>query len=159
MNTGIATISTAIIAVEIGLRLLAGNLQFEQAFFILVLAPEFYFPLRQLGLRFHAGMSAVTAAQRIYEFLHNKHRSDSVLENLPVTTGAITMMRSLWISANAAATHTCCMIRSTRNALPRNRSRAHVCIAMPRSSRRGGGSGLRCRERPSPMPRVSIGMR
>jgi len=65
----IATISTAIIAVEIGLRLLAGNLQFEQAFFILVLAPDFYAPLRLLGTRFHAGLSGVAAATRIFEIL------------------------------------------------------------------------------------------
>lgn len=65
----IATISTAIIAVEIGLRLLAGNLQFEQAFFILVLAPDFYAPLRLLGTRFHAGLSGVAAAARIFEIL------------------------------------------------------------------------------------------
>ncbi len=91
----VGTLSTAVIAVQIGLRLLYGRLDFESAFFILVLAPEFYFPLRQLGLRFHAGMSAVTTAQRIYEFLHNKHRSDSVSENLPATTSAITIFEDL----------------------------------------------------------------
>lgn len=63
----VATISTAVIAVEIGLRLLYGRLGFEQAFFILILAPEFYLPLRQLGARFHAGMEGVTAARRIFE--------------------------------------------------------------------------------------------
>ena len=55
----IATLSTAVVAVEIGLRLLYGRLAFEQAFFILLLAPEFYLPLRLLGLRFHAGMAGV----------------------------------------------------------------------------------------------------
>ena len=65
----IATISTAIVAVEIGLRLLAGQLQFEQALFVLVLAPDFYLPLRVLGTRFHAGLSGVAAAQRIFEIL------------------------------------------------------------------------------------------
>ncbi len=65
----VGTISTAVIAVEIGLRLLYGRLGFEQAFFILVIAPEFYLPLRLLGQRFHAGVSGVTAAQRIFEIL------------------------------------------------------------------------------------------
>ena len=65
----LATISTAIIAVEIGLRLLAGVLEFEEAFFVLILAPEFYLPLRMLGARFHAGAAGVTAAQRIFEVL------------------------------------------------------------------------------------------
>lgn len=65
----IATLSTAIVAVEIGLRLLYGHLQFQQAFFVLVLAPDFYLPLRLLGTRFHAGMSGVAAAARIFEVL------------------------------------------------------------------------------------------
>ncbi len=65
----IATLSTAIIAVEIGLRLLYGRIDFLMAFFVLVLAPEFYMPFRQLGLRFHAGMSGVAAADRIFKIL------------------------------------------------------------------------------------------
>ena len=65
----IATISTAIVAVQVGLRLLYGQVQFEQAFFVLVLAPDFYLPLRLLGTRFHAGMSGVSAAARIFEIL------------------------------------------------------------------------------------------
>lgn len=65
----VATISTAVVAVEIGLRLLYGRIQFEQAFFVLLLAPEFYLPLRLLGTRFHSGMSGVAAAQRIFDIL------------------------------------------------------------------------------------------
>jgi ATP-binding cassette subfamily C protein CydD len=65
----VATLSTAVVAVEIGLRLLYGRLAFEQAFFVLILAPEFYLPLRMLGTRFHAGMSGVAAAERIFEIL------------------------------------------------------------------------------------------
>jgi len=65
----LATISTAIIAVEIGLRLLYGRMVFEDAFFVLILAPEFYLPLRMLGTRFHAGMSGVAAAARIFDVL------------------------------------------------------------------------------------------
>ena len=65
----LATLSTAIIAVEIGFRLLYAKIEFQLAFFILILAPEFYLPLRMLGARFHAGMSGTTAAKRIYEIL------------------------------------------------------------------------------------------
>ena len=65
----LATLSTAVIAVEIGFRLLYDRMDFLPAFFILVLAPEFYLPLRNLGARFHAGMSGTTAAKRIYEIL------------------------------------------------------------------------------------------
>lgn len=65
----LATLSTAVVAVEIGLRLLYGWMNFREAFFLLLLAPEFYLPLRMLGLRFHAGMAGTTAARRIFEIL------------------------------------------------------------------------------------------
>ncbi len=68
----LATISTAIIAVEIGLRLLYGRLAFDEALFILILAPEYYLPLRQLGARFHAGVSGVTAAGRVFAVLETQ---------------------------------------------------------------------------------------
>jgi len=68
----LSTISTAIIAVEIGLRLLYAKMSFEQALFILILAPEFYQPLRQLGSRFHAGMEGFAASKRIFEILAAK---------------------------------------------------------------------------------------
>ncbi|GCE47982.1 ATP-binding cassette subfamily C protein CydD [Thermosporothrix hazakensis] len=64
-----ATISTAIIAVEIGLRLLYGMMPFEQAFFILLLTPEFYLPMRSLNSQFHASMNSAAAAQRLFDIL------------------------------------------------------------------------------------------
>ena len=65
----LATLSTAVIAVEIGFRLLYAKMEFREAFFLLILAPEFYMPLRMLGARFHAGMSGTTAAEKIFEIL------------------------------------------------------------------------------------------
>ncbi|MFN2170201.1 MAG: thiol reductant ABC exporter subunit CydD [Candidatus Promineifilaceae bacterium] len=65
----LSTLSVAIIAVSIGLRLLSGGIDFALGFFILILAPEFYLPLRQLGQRFHAGMSGTAAAVRIFAML------------------------------------------------------------------------------------------
>lgn len=68
----IATLSVAVVAVQVGLRLMYGRLEFEQALFVLLLAPEFYQPLRALGARAHAGLSAVNAADRLYEILERK---------------------------------------------------------------------------------------
>lgn len=81
----ISTLSTAVVAVEIGLRLLYGRLTFEQAFFVLLLAPEFYLPLRTLGARFHAGMAGVGAAGRIFEILEMPLRAGEAVsgETLP----------------------------------------------------------------------------
>ncbi len=64
-----ASISTAILAVTIGLRLIFGGIEFYQALFILLLAPEFYLPLRQLGAQFHAALAGKAAAQEIFAFL------------------------------------------------------------------------------------------
>ncbi len=64
-----ATISTAIIAVEVGLRLLYGGIPFQPALFVLLLAPEFYLPFRALGARFHAAMGGGAAAERILGIL------------------------------------------------------------------------------------------
>lgn len=65
----LGTISTAVIAVQVGLRLLYSQFGFEQAFFLLVIAPDFYLPLRTLGLRFHASMNGVAAARKLFEVL------------------------------------------------------------------------------------------
>ena len=73
----LATLSTAIIAVEIGFRLLYAKMEFQPALFLLILAPEFYMPLRALGARFHAGMNGTTAAKRIYEILDTPIRSEA----------------------------------------------------------------------------------
>ena len=61
----ITTLSIAIIAVGVGLRLLAGELDFHAAFFILLIAPEFYQPLRAAGAAFHSGMTAATAEENL----------------------------------------------------------------------------------------------
>jgi ATP-binding cassette subfamily C protein CydCD len=71
----VATISIALVAVQIGLRLLSGRLGFEEAFFILILAPEFYLPLRLLGARHHAAMAGLEAARRIFQVLETEDLS------------------------------------------------------------------------------------
>jgi ATP-binding cassette subfamily C protein CydD len=68
----VGTISIAVVAVEIGLRLLNGGMVYREALFILILAPEFYMPLRLLGMRFHAAMPAMSAAERIKEILETR---------------------------------------------------------------------------------------
>lgn len=66
----LATISIALIAVEIGIRLLEGYITFEAALFVLIIAPEFYAPLRTLGARFHSGTTGAAAAKRVFAVLN-----------------------------------------------------------------------------------------
>jgi thiol reductant ABC exporter CydD subunit len=65
----LATLGTAVVAVEVGIRLLYSRIDFREALFVLVLAPEFYRPLRALGAAFHAGMAGREAATRIAQVL------------------------------------------------------------------------------------------
>lgn len=64
----ITTLAIALIAVSIGLRLIYGDVSFFTAFWVLLLAPEFYQPLRQSGTAFHAGMEALSAARELESF-------------------------------------------------------------------------------------------
>lgn len=59
----------ALVAVSLGIRLVSGDMPFEVAFLVLLLAPEFYKPLRELGVHRHAGMEGKAAAERIFEIL------------------------------------------------------------------------------------------
>ncbi len=64
-----ATVGTAVVAVIIGFRLLWGVLTLQEGLFVLLMAPEFYLPLRNLGLSYHARMQGVAAAERIAPLL------------------------------------------------------------------------------------------
>ncbi|MGE5137066.1 MAG: thiol reductant ABC exporter subunit CydD, partial [Gemmatimonadota bacterium] len=64
-----AALATALVAVEVGLRLLNGDLGYETALLVLVLTPEAYLPLRAVGAQFHASMEGVTAAARACDIL------------------------------------------------------------------------------------------
>ena len=57
----------ALVAVTLGVRVVSGGMPFEEAFVVLLLAPEYYRPLRELGAHRHAGMEGRAAADRIFE--------------------------------------------------------------------------------------------
>ena len=65
----ITTLSIALIAVSIGLRLMDDGMTFQAAFFVLILAPQFYQPLREGGIAFHAAMDAATAEKALAPYL------------------------------------------------------------------------------------------
>ena len=63
-----------LVAVTLGVRVISGNMPFEVAFLVLLLTPEFYKPLRELGAHRHAGMEGSAAADRIFEILYTPVR-------------------------------------------------------------------------------------
>jgi ATP-binding cassette subfamily C protein CydD len=60
-----AAVAVALVAVEISLRLMAGTIEFQRALAVLVIVPEFFLPLRNLAIRYHAGSAGQAVAGRI----------------------------------------------------------------------------------------------
>ena len=67
-----ATAATALVALEVSYRLMAGLLPFSQALAVLLLTPEFFLPLRQMALRYHAGTAGKAAAERVFAILDSE---------------------------------------------------------------------------------------
>ena len=65
----LATLSVALVAVGIGLRLVSGGLDLRTALLVLVLAPEAYLPLRLVGQHFHASADGLAAAEEVFAVL------------------------------------------------------------------------------------------
>ncbi|WP_166983733.1 thiol reductant ABC exporter subunit CydD [Paramicrobacterium fandaimingii] len=64
-----ASLSVALLAVSIGFRLVDGTMPLLTGLFVLLLAPEVFFPIRQVGANFHAAAEGVEAAQDAFEIL------------------------------------------------------------------------------------------
>ncbi|TRO57964.1 thiol reductant ABC exporter subunit CydD [Streptomyces sp. IB201691-2A2] len=65
----LATISVALVAVTIGMRLVHGEMALYDGLVVLVLAPEAYLPLRQVGAQYHAAAEGLSAAEEIFSVL------------------------------------------------------------------------------------------
>lgn len=72
------TLSIAVLAVGIGLRILSGDLDFFTGFFVLLLAPDFFMPIRSAGMAFHVIMDTKTALERNKSFLQQYNKMDVV---------------------------------------------------------------------------------
>lgn len=68
----LATISVALVAVDIGMRLVHGDLSLRTGLLVLVLAPEAYLPLRQVGAQYHAAAEGLAAAEQVFEVLETE---------------------------------------------------------------------------------------
>ncbi len=73
----LATLSVAVVAVAIGLRLVEGTLDLRTGLTVLILAPEVYLPIRAVGAQFHAAADGIDAAEQVF----------AVLDVVPAATG------------------------------------------------------------------------
>ena len=104
----ISAVSIAIVAVISGVRLLHGTMGFRPAYFILLIAPEYFLTLRVLGTFYHARMEAVSAAEQIRAFLETavaEQTSDAIAQVRPTMAAAAPAaiaFRDVHFSYNAA---------------------------------------------------------
>ncbi|MER6445832.1 thiol reductant ABC exporter subunit CydD [Streptomyces venezuelae] len=79
----LATLSVALVAVTVGMRLVHGELDLYTGLVILILAPEAYLPLRQVGAQYHAAAEGLAAAEEIFEVLETPDTGPSGTAGLP----------------------------------------------------------------------------
>jgi ATP-binding cassette subfamily C protein CydD len=72
-----ASLSVALVAVAIGIRLVEGSLSLPAGLFLLLLTPEAYLPLRQVGATFHAASEGVAAADEVFRVLDDDRAADA----------------------------------------------------------------------------------
>lgn len=65
----LSSLAVALIAVAVGFRLLSGDLSLEVGLFVLLLAPEAFLPIRQVGVQFHAAAEGVAATEDVFDVL------------------------------------------------------------------------------------------
>ena len=76
------TLSIALVAVTLGLRLIAGGVEFQAALFLLLLAPEFFLPIRKFGVAFHVMISARSSLERLKNFLQKAEEVSGSVEKI-----------------------------------------------------------------------------
>ena len=72
----LSSLAVALIAVAVGFRLLAGEMPLEIGLFVLLLAPEAFLPIRQVGVQFHAASEGVAATEDVFEVLDAAHDNE-----------------------------------------------------------------------------------
>ncbi|MGI5244452.1 thiol reductant ABC exporter subunit CydD [Dactylosporangium sp. CA-139066] len=88
----VATVSVALVAVPVGLRLLHGGLSLTAALVVLLLAPEAYLPLRALGTKFHASQEGLAAAAELHA-VHLPPSPATTQPRLPPADAAVVLER------------------------------------------------------------------
>ena len=89
----VATLSIALLAVTIGLRLVSGSITLEIGLFILIIAPEVYWPIRQVATFFHAASDGIAAFDSIFKILDRPSSSGgrSVNQVFAITWSQLTV--------------------------------------------------------------------
>ncbi|SDU80299.1 ATP-binding cassette, subfamily C, CydD [Arcanobacterium phocae] len=79
----ITTLTTALVAVSVGLRMVTGNVLLFEGLLVIMLTPEVLRPLREVGTQFHASANGVAAAERAFKILENEPYTHSGRQPVP----------------------------------------------------------------------------
>lgn len=88
----LATYSVALVAVPIGLRLVVGDLDLATGLFVLILVPEAYLPVRQVGVHYHDSADGVAAAEQAFAVIEGAPTA-ATAGGLPNPAGGVTLER------------------------------------------------------------------
>lgn len=81
-----ASLSVALLAVSIGIRLVDGQMELFTGLFILIIAPEVYLPLRNVGAQFHAAAGGVAVSSKVLDLIQEPH-AETAVEDLEIKAG------------------------------------------------------------------------
>ncbi len=144
----VATLSVALVAVTVGVRLARGDLDLETALVVLLLAPEAYWPLRRVGMEFHAAAEGVATFEAASELTD---ADDATPRRRP---GALRARARVRAATRPRRTRP----RRRQPGRPRpRRARGHRTVRLrqvhaPRGARRAARADVRHRARPHPRP-------
>lgn len=99
----LASLAVALIAVAVGFRLLSGDLSLEIGLFVLLLAPEAFLPIRQVGVQFHAAAEGVAATEDIFAVLDEAAGAGVAGAGAGVTGAGVTGAGAGAVGGGAAA--------------------------------------------------------
>jgi ATP-binding cassette subfamily C protein CydD len=106
-----ASLSVALLAVSIGIRLVDGQMFLFTGLFILIIAPEVYLPLRNVGAQFHAAAGGVAVSSKVLDLIQEPHAAGGyepmdIQDGLTVLAGPSGVGKSLRLKAMVSSQST-----------------------------------------------------
>ena len=140
----ISSLSVALIAVSIGMRLVGGDIDLRVALFLLILAPEAFLPLRQVGANFHASSEGMAAAAGVLDYLDTDASVQGAAQDSLIFGQGLTLIKGASGSGKSALFEELLGFRAEQNRFawlaPTVEERRELVAWMPQRAMLGAGS-------------------